>query len=260
MITVHASRTSPSFDKAASEDSLSLAEGSDNTEGLLRPEVPSTFLDEPCDFDAFLNLSREVSGAREVAGDSSEEVLLSEVLHAASTFLDEPTLSACAALFFFITSAAVIRVGSREVSGAREVAGESSEEVLLSEVLHAASTFLDEPTLSACAALFFFITSAAAVLRVGSREVSGAREVAGESSEVLRGSIGKMAFAAFTCSPDGVRFRRCGNAARDAGGVAGVADAASDAASDAAVRSIRPEPTVPGTGGRAGAGISFAAL
>jgi len=122
-------------------DSLSLAEGSDNTEGLLRPEVPSTFLDEPCDFDAFLNLSREVSGAREVAGDSSEEVLLSEVLHAASTFLDEPTLSACAALFFFITSAAVIRVGSREVSGAREVAGESSEEVLLSEVLHAASTF-----------------------------------------------------------------------------------------------------------------------
>ena len=201
MITVHASRTSPSFDKAASEDSLSLAEGSDNTEGLKRPEVPSTFLDEPCDFDAFLNLSREVSGAREVAGESSEEVLLSEVLHAASTFLDEPTLSACAALFFFITSAA-------------------------------------------------------AVLRVGSREVSGAREVAGESSEVLRGSIGKMAFAAFTCSPDGVRFRRCGNAARDAGGVAGVADAASDAA----VRSIRPEPTVPGAGGRAGAGISFAAL
>lgn len=151
MITVHASRTSPSFDKAASEDSLSLAEGSDNTEGLLRPEVPSTFLDEPCDFDAFLNLSREVSGKR---------------------------------------------------------------------------------------------------------EVSGAREVAGESSEVLRGSIGKMAFAAFTCSPDGVRFRRCRNAARDAGGVAGVADAASDAA----VRSIRPEPTVPGAGGRAGAGISFAAL
>jgi hypothetical protein len=207
MITVHASRTSPSFDKAASEDSLSLAEGSDNTEGLLRPEIPSTFLDEPCDFDAFLNLSREV-------------------------------------------------FGKREVSGAREVAGDSSEEVLLSEVLHAASTFLDEPTLSACAALFFFITSAAAVLRVGSREVSGAREVAGESSEVLRGSIGKMAFAAFTCSPDGVRFRRCRNAARDAGGVAGVADAASDAA----VRSIRPEPTVPGAGGRAGAGISFAAL
>ena len=145
---------------------------------------------------------------------------------------------------------------SREVSGAREVAGDSSEEVLLSEVLHAASTFLDEPTLSACAALFFFITSAAVVLRVGSREVSGAREVDGESSEVLRGSIGKMAFAAFTCSPDGVRFRRCRNAARDAGGVAGVADAASDAA----VRSIRPEPTVPGAGGRAGAGNSFAAI
>ena len=205
-ITVHASRTSPSFDKAASEDSLSLAEGSDNTEGLLRPEVPSTFLDEPCDFDAFLNLSRDVSG-------------------------------------------------KREVSGAREVAGDSSEEVLLSEVLHAASTSLDEPTWSACAALFFFITSAARVLRVGSREVSGAREVAGESSEVLRGSIGKMAFAAFTCSPDGVCFRRS-NAARDAGGVAGVADAASDAA----VRSIRPEPTVPGAGGRAGAGISFALL
>jgi hypothetical protein len=172
MITVHASRTSPSFDKAASEDSLSLAEGSDNTEGLMRPEVPSTFLDEPCDFDAFLNLSREVFGKREVSG---------------------------------------------------ALAGDSSEEVLLSEVLHAASTFLDEPTLSACAALFFFITSAA-VIRVGSREVSGAREVAGESSEVLRGSICNMAFAAYTCRPDGVRFRRCRNAAREAGGVAGVAD------------------------------------
>ena len=203
----HASRRSPSFDKPASEDSLSLAEGSDDTAELLRSEVPSTFLDEPCDFDAFLNLSREV-------------------------------------------------VGKREVSGAREVAGESSEEVLLSEVLHAASTLLDEPTLRDCAALFFFITSAAAVLRVGSREVSGAREVAGESSEVNSGSIANLAFAAFTCRTDGVRIRLCGNAAREVGGVVGVADAALDAA----VRSIRPEPTVPGAGIRLGEGIAFAAL